>query len=490
MAPQNEDGPAGMNREANTSSTVDNDGHNNGGTHSKANGGAQDGNAQDRGWAYLKANIRAGRDLYDSARDLIAKYMTAGMSEGAAVNAVRAEMELCTAPHDEHWQERYNDLPHMADEWAAKNNTKPNGRGRAPHVVPIRLAFFDTFSNPVPKPWLIKNVMARGETSSWVAPPGGGKSALLGDAAVHLASSTSWRGYRIKEKCGVIYFAIERSGLVKRRFAAHRLRDNLPDNLPIAVASTVVNLMDKSCVESIVTAIKETEQHFGLGVGLVIFDTYPKSIAAGGGDEDKAKDQNIALANLRRVIDQTHIHIAGIGHTGKDESRGERGSNARLGDVDVYVQITSGDGAVRTVTVDKANDQPEERLTDFELEPFEFGLDEDGDPFRTFIVRKETPAAGASKDDLKAEHELSVNQRLALEALGEILLLYGREAPPEYLLPPRIKVVTTDEWKAELSRRQVIDPKGSNPRARFDELRKRLQAKHLIDVRDDFVWRP
>jgi hypothetical protein len=247
----------------------------------------------------------------------------------------------------------------------------------------------------------------------------------------------------------------------------------------------MVNLMDKNCVETIVAAIKEAEQHFGIGVGLAIFDTYAKGIAAGGGDEDKARDQNIALANLRRVIDQTYIHIAGIGHTGKDESRGERGSNARLADIDVYVQIDSS-AAVRTATVDMANDQPEGLLTKFELEPFEFGLDEDGDPFRTFIVRKEMPAGEA--DDPKAEHELSVNQRLALEALAETLLFCGREAPPEYLLPPRIKIVAAEEWKAE--RRRVIDPEGKNPRARFDELRKRLQAKHLIGVRDDFVWRP
>jgi hypothetical protein len=382
--------------------------------------------------------------------------------------------------------EHSNDGAHNNGETHTRGNggAQDRKRGNTSHGAPMRLAFFDTFSNPVPKPWLIKNVMARGETSSWVAPPGKGKSALLGDVAAHLALGVPWRGYRIKEQYGVIYFAIERSDLVKRRFAAHRLRDNLPDNLPIAVASNVINLLDKSCAESIVATIKEAEQHFGLGVGLAIFDTYAKCIAAGGADEDKARDQNIALANLRRVIDRTYIHIAGIGHTGKDESRGERGSNARLGDIDVYVQI-DGDGTVRTATVDKANDQPEGLLTNFELEPFEFGLDEDGDPFRTFILSKEIPA-----DAPKAEHELSANQRLALEALAEILLFCGREAPSEYQLPPRIKVVTADEWKTELFRRNVIDSKGSNPRARFDELRKRLQAKHLIGVRDDFVWRP
>jgi hypothetical protein len=344
----------------------------------------------------------------------------------------------------------------------------------------VRLTFFDQLTKAARKPWLIKNVMARGETSSWVAPPAMAKSALLTEVAVHLGGGQDWRGYRTKEQCGVVYFAIERADLTKRRFTAHRLRDKLSD-LPIAVAGDVIDLMNKSCVEIIVATIKQAEQHFGIGVGLAIFDTYAKGIAAGGGDEDKAKDQNIALANLRRVLDRVHIHIAGIGHTGKDESRGERGSNARLADVDVSVLI-SGD-TTRTATVMKANDQPEGPLVSFQLEPFEFGLDEDKDPFRTFILSKDIIAAAAA-----AKSSLSDQQRLALEALAETILSHGRDAPAEYGLPHGTKIVTADQWKTELFRLSVLDPKASNPRARFNELRKRLRVKHLIGVRDDLIW--
>jgi hypothetical protein len=200
---------------------------------------------------------------------------------------------------------------------------------------PIILTFFNDLVRPTPKPWLIKNVIARGETSSWIAQPGKGKSSLLTDISVHLASGTDWRGYRTKDRAGVIYFALERADLVKRRLIAHKLRDDLP-GLPIAVASQVIDLMNKNCVDLIVAAIDRAEQQFGCGVGLAIFDTNSKAIAAGGGDESSAKDQNIALANVRRILDRkVDIHIAGIGHTGKDEGRGERGSNARLADVDL-----------------------------------------------------------------------------------------------------------------------------------------------------------
>jgi hypothetical protein len=137
----------------------------------------------------------------------------------------------------------------------------------------LRLTFFaDLSEKPTPKPWLIKNVIARDETSSWIAPPGKGKSALLTDIAVHLAGGFDWRGYRTKAKCGVVYFALERADLVRRRLIAHKLRDDLRD-LPIAVASEGIDLLNRNCADVVLATIHAAEQRFGLEVGLAIFDT-------------------------------------------------------------------------------------------------------------------------------------------------------------------------------------------------------------------------
>jgi hypothetical protein len=227
--------------------------------------------------------------------------------------------------------------------------------------------------------------------------------------------------------------------------------------------------MNRNCVASITDAIKQAEDRFACRVGVSIFDTYSKGIAAGGGDENQAKDQNIAIANLRRVTDQTGIHAATIGHTGKDESRGERGSNAKQADVDLQVQIT-GD-AVKTAIVRKANDQPEGELTSFQLEPYDFAPDEDGDPFRTYILSKEL-VTGAAPDQA-----LSDREQLAMEALTETLLAHGRPGPAEYGLPAGITVVSEKEWMTELLQQRIIDPGATNPRARFTELRNRLKRR-------------
>jgi hypothetical protein len=291
---------------------------------------------------------------------------------------------------------------------------------------PLKLTYFDGCAAVALTRWIMKGLIARNETSGWVAPPGAGKSALLTEISVHCAGLVDWRGHRAKEACGVVIFALERGDLFKRRLLAYQQRDGLK-GLPIAIADAVIDLLNPNCVDIIVSTVREAESQFGCSVGLIGIDTYAKGIAANGGDEDKAKDQNRAAANLRSVHSrlENNVHIALVGHTGKDESRGARGSNAHVGDVDVMVQI-SGD-AIKTAAVVKGNDQPERVIAEFKLESFELGRDEDGDPITTSIVSVEqlepgtAPRAGKSKKD-----KLSANQKtlfMMLHAAGGAGLL-------------------------------------------------------------------
>jgi hypothetical protein len=219
---------------------------------------------------------------------------------------------------------------------------------------------------------------------------------------------------------------------------------------------------------------------------LAIFDTRSKGIAAGGGDEDKARFQNLAAAHLRQVDERTNgrLHCASVGHTGKDPEKGERGSNATKGDGDVEVTI-SGD-AIRTAKVTKANDQPEAELTSCALEPYEFGLDGEGQPFGTWIVAPE-PIGCATAPQPKPAQRLNDKQRLALEALTEVLLSEGQPAPTAYRLPSSIRVVPTTAWKTEVFRRDIFNG-SKNPHSRFGETQTALHARHLIGVRDELVW--
>jgi hypothetical protein len=288
-------------------------------------------------------------------------------------------------------------------------------KAEEPVTSPLQLTFFDECLAFKPKQWLIKGAIARGESSSWFGPPKSIKSGLLLDASVHLAAGADeWRGYRIKERVGVVKFALERADLQRRRLSGYAKRDGYT-NLPIAIAGDLINLLDPNCVELIVRTVRAAEARFGLPVGLVTIDTTAKGIAAGGGDEDKAKDQNALAANMKRLHEQLPgVHIASIGHTGKDESRGERGSNARLADVDSAIQLSGSD--IRTATVIAANDQPSGPLTAFAMEEVILGQDEDRDDIKVGIVSREIFSC---EPKAKKESKLRGNQQTMFSILHE-----------------------------------------------------------------------
>jgi hypothetical protein len=151
--------------------------------------------------------------------------------------------------------------------------------------------------------------------------------------------------------------------------------------------------MNADCMPKVVNTLRDIGAQLGLPVGFAVFDTFAKAIAAGGGDENQAKDQGRVFANLQRIKDATGCHIAIVGHTGKDETKGPRGSNAMVGDADLVVTL-SGE-AVKTATVTKANDAPEGPLFSFKSETHHFGTDEDGDPITVNVVSAE-PIEAAS----------------------------------------------------------------------------------------------
>jgi hypothetical protein len=337
----------------------------------------------------------------------------------------------------------------------------------------------------VRKRWLLKGAIAKGETSNWVAPPGMGKSAVMTEVSVHCAGPRDWRGHKAKERCGVLILALERSDLYRRRLYAYRLRDNLPADLPISVSGTIVGLLDPTCVDQIVDAVREAEANFGCPVGLIVIDTFSKGIAVDGGDEDKARDQNRAAANLRNVHAQLDVHIALVGHTGKNPDRGARGSNAQDGDADVMIMI-SGD-IIKTVEVTKGNDQPERVLLQYRLESFELGHDEDGDRITTSIVSTEVFKTGA----VVAGKQITIPpiSKAALRILSD-LIADGETTPRpnDPHVPAGVTCVTLEKWRERLAKKAKISKNKNSSRTQFRRIHVTLENLGKIGIWGDVVW--
>ena len=116
-----------------------------------------DGGAAD--WQLLLDNIREGRALHNSLRDLAAKIIRSGTSPGAAVNQLRALMEGSTAQRDARWKERYDEIPRLVEsaekfrEQEAEDTAAAKASNLAPCTIDETLAVFERWlilSDPTP----------------------------------------------------------------------------------------------------------------------------------------------------------------------------------------------------------------------------------------------------------------------------------------------------------------------------------------------------
>jgi hypothetical protein len=76
-------------------------------------------------WQHLFDNIREGRELHNSLRDLAAKMIAASTNPGAAIHQLRTLMEASTAPKDERWRARVSEIPRAVDSAVAKYGKRP-----------------------------------------------------------------------------------------------------------------------------------------------------------------------------------------------------------------------------------------------------------------------------------------------------------------------------------------------------------------------------
>jgi len=137
------------------------------------------------------------------------------------------------------------------------------------------------------------------------------------------------------------------------------------------------------------------------------------------------------------------------------------------------------------VTVELAKDFAEGTEIVSRLDCVELGTDADGDPTTSLVV---LPVEGPIQRRA-VTRKLSARQQLALTALDESAASSGTPAPASLQLPVRTVVVQLNAWREELYARGVLDREAKSPREEFKRVRNSLQARSLIGIRNDLVWK-
>src|SRR5262249_27818702 len=377
--------------------------------------------------------------------------------------------------------EEWDETPEeMAERWDREYPPKPapimgpSERKNALVIFPLQ-AFGNVRLQAERRNYLVKGLLANTGLAVIWGPPKCGKSFWAADLGMHIALGRDYRGHRVQQAT-VVYVALEGRHGFPARVEAFRRHHNV-DNAPFYLLTASLDLVAKS--GQLIAAIKA---QLGENLpGALFLDTLNRSLV---GSESKDEDMARFLAAAESVALELSCAVVIVHHCGIDASR-PRGHTSLSGAVESQLKVERVDTGEVIVTVELAKDFAEGTEIVSRLDRVELGSDADGDPITSLVV---LPVDGPIQRRT-VTRKLSPRQQLALAALDECAASGGTPAPASLELPVRTVVVQLNSWREELYRKGVLDREAKSPREEFKRVRQQLQARSLIGVNGELVWK-
>lgn len=178
----------------------------------------------------------------------------------------------------------------------------------------------------------IKNVLPHKGQGFLVGQSMAGKTTAAVDLAVACAAKDqSFAGLPVRERCGVIYLATE-AGIedAKHKINASKIARGIDpkEKLPIIMAEYDEDLRFEKNMDRLISQVERLNRYalqpeFSFNAGVIIIDTttgaFKFEVEPGNAEAKRAAEE------LRRLANVTSTAAIGIGHTGKDVTRGHAG---------------------------------------------------------------------------------------------------------------------------------------------------------------------
>ena len=277
----------------------------------------------------------------------------------------------------------------------------------------ISLVSIEEFTSRPRPTWLIKGVLPKADLGVVYGAPGSGKTFAVLDMCLAVARGAEWRGRKVKAG-PVVYICQEGQGGFQLRLEALQVYHGQKfSELPLRIIGDSLSIHKPEQIKPLAEAIKGVFAE----TALIVIDTL--AAAAAGFDENTSKDMTIVIDNCKRLHRETGAMVLLIHHSGKDESKGARGSNALLGadHVEMCVKQGSEDG-VRILENTKMKDGALFPDMAFRLKSVWLGDDEDGDPIDSCVlVEEDVPERVVPKEK---KERLGDREKVALEVFAEL----------------------------------------------------------------------
>ena len=201
---------------------------------------------------------------------------------------------------------------------------------------------------PLAHGWLYRNSLA-----VLYGPPKKGKTFVAVDLAMSIATGTPWLGGQV-EAGNVVYTLGEGVAGLPRRINAWRQDRQVDGPARLVVLPHAVQLANSIDVTDFLEAVGPYDP------ALIVIDTLAR--ASIGVEENSSKEMGELIAQADRIKEQTGACVLLVHHTGKDATRGTRGSSALTGAVDTGIEVRGDTKAMTLVNTEQKDAEPADAL--------------------------------------------------------------------------------------------------------------------------------
>jgi hypothetical protein len=297
-------------------------------------------------------------------------------------------------------------------------NTTTSNAPVAPSFNGTRSYSANKFKINPNRPFIVKGLLLAGQVGMIAGEPNLGKSAIMSCIASHVAMGRDMGGMKVK-RAAVLYVAAEDpEGILER---AYPYMQNAPDGAAaFEVLDAVPDLTDPAAVQDFLDYSKAFQEHHQCSNLLIVFDTLNLSI--GDADENSARDMSRVFRHAQQIAKTTGAHVLFIHHVGTNDKGRPRGSSAMTATLDTLLTLEKAEdesGIAAMLLQKKQKRIQKGRALAFRIEPFEAGIDDDGDVFtvpmavpfkhdRSLTITKEATAKSSTRSNISGERVAEV----------------------------------------------------------------------------------
>ncbi|EDU0171265.1 AAA family ATPase [Salmonella enterica subsp. enterica] len=309
---------------------------------------------------------RAGELSNDQIKQIAVKLARAGVINASLCQGIYSR----ESPED--WRGYMERLREEAEREEEKNALR--------HNLPITYGS-DGFDRE--QDYTLKSYLPANSLCSIYGPSGSYKSFLAVSWACHIAAGRRWAGKSVSG--GSVMYIVGEGGIgVPRRVKAWENVHGVKVN-NLALVNRPVFPVRREEVNEVVKAACAIQAQKGQPVQLIVIDTLARCF--GGNDENDARDMGAFIEGCDTIKRETGATVLVVHHSGKDDSKGARGSSSFRAALDAEFNVRrEGDGGAIILTCTKMKDAEEPPPAAFDLREAELFTDRDGEKVASLVV--------------------------------------------------------------------------------------------------------